>query len=143
VTGTDRYTDALAHLREAGRPGSVEQELAHAQVNATLALAAATALNVVLPLVGNDHDEVTQWAKLLLPGFPSQSARAYVWPEHWPPRHGDIWQDRHGDRWACQADLTLARLEVKADDTAAEIERVYGPMTLVSRPEPREVECPF
>jgi hypothetical protein len=138
MPGTDRYTDALAELREAGA-STTDQHIAHAQVHATLALAAATALKVVLPLVGNDHDEVTQWAKLLLPGFPSQSARAYVWP----PRHGDIWQDRHGDRWSCQADLTLARLGVKADDTAAEIERAYGPMTLVSRPEPREVECPF
>lgn len=69
---------------------------------------------------------------------------AHVWPDYWPPQHGDIWQDRHGARWSCQADLTLARLgNPPADDTANEIERSYGPMTLVSRPEPHEVECPF
>lgn len=73
MTGVDRYTDALADLRLYNRPrnvgGSDPETLAEAQVNATLAVAAATALQAILPLVGGDSDEVTQWAKLLLPGY--------------------------------------------------------------------------
>lgn len=73
MTGTDRFTDALAGLRDYHDKGKPEfrdpQALAEAQVQATLAQAAATALQAILPHVGGDSDEVTQWAKLLLPGY--------------------------------------------------------------------------
>lgn len=143
MPGTDRYTDALTSLREV-RPSTLAEHLMYAQVSATLALAAATALRVVVPAYG-DNDEVTQWAKLLMPDAHRRGVvDAHVWPEYWPPRHGDIWQDRHGARWSCQADLTLARLSnPPADDTANEIEGAHGPMALVYRPDPLELECPF
>jgi hypothetical protein len=54
-----------------------------------------------------------------------------------------IWRDQDGNRWACQADTTLACLARVADDSAEEIYRRHGPLTLVSRPDPCEVECPF
>jgi hypothetical protein len=64
-------------------------------------------------------------------------------PANWPPRHGDIWQDQKLNRWSCQQDGTLACLAHKADDTAAEINRVYGPLTIVYRPNATEEESPF
>lgn len=70
--------------------------------------------------------------------------------EHWPPRPGDIWQGSGGERWACSAEQHarygtpyLVCLAFVADDSAEEIARKYGPMTLVYRPEPRETEPPF
>lgn len=67
---------------------------------------------------------------------------AEIHPEYWPPRHGDIWQDRDGDRWCCQLDGSLASLVDKGDDSAGEILATRGPLRLVSRPDPREVEVP-
>jgi hypothetical protein len=67
-------------------------------------------------------------------------------PEHWPPLLGDVWQDREGRRWAAFRDRDTSYLEclaMPADDSAEEIDRVYGPMTLVSRPDVRERKCPF
>lgn len=63
--------------------------------------------------------------------------------ENWPPKPGDIWQDRNGNRWSCQVGGYLASLAFTADDAPDEIARIYGPMALVSRPDVKEVECPF
>jgi hypothetical protein len=69
-------------------------------------------------------------------------------PANWPPRKGDIWQDRGGRRWMCTGGSTMPFLEClaeQADDHADEINRAYGPMTLVSRPDVRDYgdEVPF
>jgi hypothetical protein len=74
VTGADRYTDALAELREYHTTGSA-RSLQEAMVNATLAGAAATALQAILPLVGNDASEVTEWAQVILPSLRDVSTR--------------------------------------------------------------------
>ena len=63
--------------------------------------------------------------------------------DNWPPQHGDIWQDRAGARWCCQRNGILASLVDQRSDSAAEVFRRYGPLTLVYRPDPAEVECPF
>lgn len=72
MTGVDRYTDAIAEIRSL-TPRTEAESIALAQVHATLAQAAATALQAMLPLVGGDHVEVTAWAKLLLPGFSAEN----------------------------------------------------------------------
>jgi hypothetical protein len=71
-------------------------------------------------------------------------------PEHWPPLPGDIWQDKDGNRWTCSAEQHTANgrpylvcLAFTADDSADEINRKYGPMRLVYRPDVREYEVPF
>lgn len=68
MTGADRYTDALAGLREYHKTGN-PLSLQEAMVNATLAAAAATALQAVLPLAGGDADEVNEWAGVILPSL--------------------------------------------------------------------------
>lgn len=148
MTGADRYTDALALLREAHtKPDLTDKAkallIAEAQVHATLADAAAVALAVTFPMVG-DSPEVTEWARLVQPGAMAAGRAAYL-PEHWPPQPGDIWQDRDGSRWVCTPHPKpyLACLAFTADDSADEIQRAHGPMTLVSRPDKSEVECPF
>lgn len=83
MTGVDRYTDATATLRgyhdKAKSDYMDPRALAEAQVHATLAVAAATALHAILPLVGGDHEEVSAWAKLLLPGY--EAGRRYTFRE--------------------------------------------------------------
>ena len=74
----------------------------------------------------------------------SQADRA----EFWPPRPGQIWQDRNRDRWVCAATGNptasyLVCLAQQADDSAEEVRRLFGPMTLVSTVDPTEQECPF
>lgn len=69
-------------------------------------------------------------------------------PEFWPPQPGQIWQDRNGWRWVCAATGNptasyLVCLAQQADDSAEEVWRLFGPMTLVSTVDPTEQECPF
>jgi hypothetical protein len=75
VTGVDRYTAALAELREYHETGST-RSLQEAMVNATLAVAAATALQAVLPLVGGDAAEINEWVKAVLPSLRDVTLRA-------------------------------------------------------------------
>lgn len=149
MTGADRYSDAGILLRDSRKEGLSDTErrflLAEALVHATLAQAAATALTVTYPVVG-DSAEVTEWARVVQPGALAGGRRPAEVPENWPPRLGDIWQDREGRRWvACRHRDTayLECLAMQADDSAEEINRLHGPMSLVSRPDAREVECPF
>lgn len=73
---------------------------------------------------------------------------AAVTPEHWPPRPGQVWQDGESNRWVCagtNASNTpyLVCIAYQADDSAEEIWRLHGPMTLVHSFAPTEEECPF
>lgn len=71
MTSTDRYTDALAELRDyhtAGGAGYRDPRvLAEAQVSATLALAGASALQAAVAAGANVSEEVSEWVRLLCP----------------------------------------------------------------------------
>lgn len=149
MTGAGHYLHAEALLAQACRRDddgwfydrSRPENLTAAFVHATLALAAATALTVTGKFVG-DSPEVTEWAHAIQPDA-IKPHRYAGFPDHWPPRHGDIWQDNSGDRWSCQQDGSLAGLARKADGAPAEINSVYGPTTLVYRPDATEEGAPF
>lgn len=64
-------------------------------------------------------------------------------PEFWPPQPGHIWQDRNKDRWVGAGSGYLVCLAARADDSAEEIWRCYGPMTFVQCVSPTEEEVPF
>lgn len=71
-----------------------------------------------------------------------------VLPENWPPQPGQVWQDRNKDRWVCAGTNPsntpyLVCIARQADDSAEEILRQHGPMTLVHSFQPTEEECPF
>lgn len=140
MSGADRYGDAGIMLRDIHKQHpdedlTVDQKIAIAQVHATLAVAGATALNMLLPIVG-DGDDVTDWALMVATGTPR--GRRYVpsvLPEHWPPQVGDVWQDDHDDNWLFESSGALVRITGEpADDAPGEINRVYGPLILSSRP---------
>ena len=62
----------------------------------------------------------------------------------WPPLLADIWQDRRGERWTAVVGDQL--LHLGRQDGAAphqEIWRLFGPLTLIYRPDIREPEVPF
>lgn len=67
MTGADRYSDAISLLVDYHKHGEQGDPrlLSEAMVHATLALAAATALAVVIPLVGDSTEEVMEWARLI------------------------------------------------------------------------------
>jgi hypothetical protein len=150
LTGAGHYRAAEGLLGQAEtaantrKPHQIAVILAAAQVHATLAQAAAAALPVTVRFVGDSAD-VTDWAKAVQPDAVVQvQSRGAELPEHWPPKPGDIWQDRAGARWACQpTDGMLARLDGDGDDSPNEINHHHGPLTLVSRVDPSEEECPF
>jgi hypothetical protein len=150
MTGPDRYTDAFALLRDAREAGLTVSDrlalLAEAQVHATLAAAAASALAVTLPLVG-DSCEVTDWARLVQPtALAAGRTRVSepLLPKYWPPQHGDIWRDRLGDEWLCQTDGLFARITADApvEDFPDAVRFECGPMALF-RPSPLRNEVPF
>lgn len=150
MSGADRYHDTLLGLKEIHEasketPLTVDQRIAVAQVEATLAVAAAVALGVVTPFVGDSQD-ITDWARLIaadaMVGGRRKPIDAQVWPENWPPQVGDVWQDRHDDCWLFESSGVLIRLTGGADDTPAEIHRVYGPLKLERRPA-KTNRCPF
>jgi hypothetical protein len=65
MSGADRYAEVLTDLREIRKePLTIDQRIAVAQVEATLAVAGAVALGVVTPFVG-DSEDVTDWARLI------------------------------------------------------------------------------
>jgi hypothetical protein len=105
MTGVDRYSDALIGLRKWGETHN-PTELAEAQVHATLAQAAASALQAILPLVGGDSEEVTAWARLLLPGY--NAGRRYAFRE---------WFDVLAED-APDLPLKVGYVEVNTDETA-------------------------
>jgi hypothetical protein len=156
ATGVDHYREAknllaLSRMRRAMSGPDVgtaemaeiaDQFMYEAYCHAMLAVAAATALTVTVPIVG-DSAEVTDWARAVQPSAGNRRKPADYEPEHWPPRHGDIWQDSKGHRWCCQVDGTLASMVTNSDDFSREILAVYGPLRLVSRPSPIEEEAPF
>ncbi|MER7278350.1 hypothetical protein ABT369_28315 [Dactylosporangium sp. NPDC000244] len=140
MSGADRYGDAQIMLRDIHKQHpddtlTVDQKIALAQVYATLAVAGATALNMLLPIVG-DGDDVTDWARLIATGTPR--GHRYTPPEDpagWPPQVGDVWQDDHDDHWLFESSGVLVRITGgPADDEPNEINRVYGPLILSSRP---------
>lgn len=123
--------------------------LAAAQIHATLAHAAAVALTVVVPKLG-DSAEVTAWAQVVAPDTMKGSAR----PSEWPPQHGDTWVDRNGDVWVCQlyegsinfSSGYLVCVTRKGDDSAEAIWDDHGPLRLLNRPLVQrrfELDCPF
>lgn len=76
--------------------------LKFAELHVGLAQAAATALGVVLPLVGGDSTEVTAWARMIGALDDTGQAdvvEAVVYPTHWPPTTGDLWANATGRRW--------------------------------------------
>ncbi|MEV4287413.1 hypothetical protein AB0K40_18055 [Nonomuraea bangladeshensis] len=68
MNGPDHYRDAERAFENAKsyEPGSVQErfQLDAAQYHATMALAAATALQAALPLIGDDQ-QITDWAKAI------------------------------------------------------------------------------
>jgi hypothetical protein len=148
LTGAGHYGEAERLLGEARarrgtlKPYQLQVIIAEAQVHATLALTAATALPTTVKFVG-DSQEITDWSRAIQPTATTSPAPWSALPENWPPKHGDVWQDRHRDRWSCQSDGTLACLARKADDSPSEIQVVFGPLILVYRPYPTEEEAPF
>lgn len=140
MSGADRYGDAQIMLRDIHKQHpdetlTVDQKIALAQVYASLAAAGATALNMLLPLVG-DGDDVTDWARLIATS--TDRGRRYEpkgRPEHWPPQVGDVWQDKHDNQWLFESSGVLVRITGgPADDEPNEINHVYGPLVLASRP---------
>lgn len=88
---------------------------------------------------------------LAIPDAAGQVVEAHVWPENWPPKHGDIWEASNGRRWVCEDQgKVLSRLSRSTDpwdldDDAPPdvVEKTRGPMKLVYRPTPWNQECPF
>lgn len=164
---TSRNAIGAEHFREARRllsramyvksdtdiaptnPAEATHCLAAAQVHATLAHAAAVALTVVMPVVG-DSSEVTAWAQVIAPDAMHGTART----SEWPPQHGDTWADRNNDIWLCQlyegkikfTSPYLVCISRQGDDSANEIWDTCGPLRLLNRPlvqKRDELECPF
>lgn len=81
------------------------------------------------------------WSMVREKGAPPASWR----PEYWPPKPGHVWQDRNKDRWigAPGGNGYLVCLASRADDSAEEIWRLFGPMTFVQCVSPSEEEVPF
>ncbi len=65
MSGVDRYTDAIAHIRDI-RPRTEAENIALAQVHATLALAAATVLPKVMPDRPRSN-EARDWRRITAP----------------------------------------------------------------------------
>jgi len=146
MTGAEHYREAQRLLGEAA--ANEVGETFRADVHATLALAAATALSTTHKFVG-DSAEVTDWARAIQPTALAHPAKAVddQRPEFWPPQPGQIWQDRNKDRWICTATPSttpyLVCVARQGDDSAEEIWDLYGPMTFIQSMDPTEVECPF
>lgn len=67
-------------------------------------------------------------------------------PDGWPPKPGEVWQDRDGCRWIAtrtSGHPYLTCLARQADDSADEIWRLSGPMTLVQSIAVEDEEPPF
>jgi hypothetical protein len=127
--------DALETARHAGLGSPVEQfNLAAAQVHATLASVAFAAEDL------KRRRHFDHWP---------ENAWGEEEPQHfWPPRKGDVWRDSKGDMWVAvvePAEGYLYCLTRTADDSAEEIQRTCGPMTLTYRPwlPADDTECPF
>ncbi|GAA2346558.1 hypothetical protein [Dactylosporangium salmoneum] len=140
MSGADRYHDTLLTLGAIHKASketalTVDQQIAVAQVEATLAVAAAVALGVVTPFVGDSQD-VTDWARLVasdaVPGGARRQAPAL--PGYWPPQLGDMWEDGSGDRWVSESSGSLVRLADRAERDPAQALRKLGPWRLKWRP---------
>jgi hypothetical protein len=98
VSGADRYQEAGMALAEAAQTPSnfdetnpaADRALAEAQVQATLALAAATVLPLVVQHMG-DTQAITDWARMIAPDVFEHA------PERYEPAfdaHGEaVWLD--------------------------------------------------
>jgi hypothetical protein len=83
------------------QPGEYEALIARARTHFAAAEAAATALRAVLPLVGGDCTEVTEWARAIgaLEDGREDVVEAVILPVCWPPIAGDAWTLPDGDPW--------------------------------------------
>lgn len=127
-------------------PGEREALIDRAMAHFAAAEAAAAALRAVLPLVGGDSDEVTEWARAIgaLDGSAKQDVvEAVIYPKHWPPAAGDVWAN-WSSRWFAQRlpeeiqmvpAYTGSDLSPNAACSPEELLKRDSTLTLVSREE--------
>jgi hypothetical protein len=118
VNGSQHYQEGERLLSNAsfiGADGPVQRDgsrfepgehcalVDRAMAHFAAAQVAATALRAVLPLVGGDSAEITEWARAIGAFDDSAVPEAVIEPASWPPITGDAWAVKGVGSWVSYA----------------------------------------